>query len=311
MSRVLVSGAAGFIGRPLVEELLRRGAEVDALSRRVPPAETLGARWHRVDLGDEAAVEALMGELAPTRLVHLAWYTRHGSYWSAPQNLAWVGHSLQLMRAFVRYGGRRLVVLGSCAEYDWRTGDAPLDEVRSPLAPATLYGAAKDALRRVATAYAAQEEIELAWARPFLLYGPREHPARLVPSVIRSLLAGEPAKTSSGKQVRDFMHVEDLAGAIAALLQSPVVGEVNVASGVGVPVGELVGQIARIAGAPGLVVPGALPDRPGEPASLIADVARLRDEVGYRPRRTLAAGLETTVEWWKLEDARAQTARRA
>jgi nucleoside-diphosphate-sugar epimerase len=301
--RVLVSGASGFIGQPVVAELVRRGAEVHALSTRPAPApaEALGASWHRVDLADDAAVEALMGELAPERLVHLAWYTAHGRFWRAQENLTWVGISLRLMRAFVHHGGSRLLMLGSCAEYDWSAADRPLSEADTRLAPATLYGAAKDALRRVAVAYCAQEQVELAWGRPFLMYGPREAPARLVPSVIRSLLAGEVVEIADGERVRDLMHVEDVAGAVVALLAGDVAGEVNIASGVAVKLGEAVDRIARAAGRPVSIAPRALPRAPGEPPMLVADVARLRDEVGYRPRWALPDGLEATVRWWEAD----------
>jgi nucleoside-diphosphate-sugar epimerase len=299
VSGVLVSGAGGFVGLPVLARLVRAQEEVHALSTRANPAALPGVHWHRLDLADHAAVRELMEQLAPERLVHLAWCTEHGRFWRDPENVTWVERSLHLLRAFLRCGGRRLVMLGTCAEYDWSTVAGPLVESSSPLAPATLYGVAKDALRRVAGAYAEQEGLELAWGRLFFLYGPHEAPGRLVPSVIRSLLAGETVATGSSGQVRDFMHVEDVAGAVVALLDSTVVGAVNIASGEGVTVGEVVDRIVQVTGHPELVRRGALPDRPGEPRSLVADVGRLRDEVGYRPRWTLADGLASTVRWWE------------
>ncbi|HTA33852.1 MAG TPA: NAD(P)-dependent oxidoreductase [Solirubrobacteraceae bacterium] len=299
MTRVLVSGARGFVGLPLLAELARDGAELHALSTRPSPPALPGVCWHQLDLFDSVAVDALMQELAPERLVHLAWYTKHGHYWRAPENVTWVERSLELLRAFSRHGGRRLVMLGTCAEYDWSTAGAPLVESSSPLVPATLYGVAKDALRRVADAYAAQEGVELAWGRLFFLYGPREASERLVPSVTRALLLGEPVAVSSAQQVRDFMHVDDVAGAVAALLESNVVGPVNIASGVGVTVGDVIEGIVRLIGRPDLVRRGALPDRLGDPPLLLADVTRLRDEVGFRPRWELADGLAATVQWWR------------
>jgi nucleoside-diphosphate-sugar epimerase len=299
---VLVTGAGGFIGRPLLTRLAGAGEEVHALSTQVARPEISGVRWHRVDLADDTAVEREMARLAPARLVHLAWCTEHGRNWRAPENVIWVERSLHLMRAFVGRGGQRAVVLGTCAEYDWSSVGGRLGE-HAPLAPATLYGVAKDALHRVLEAYAAQEGFELAWGRPFHLYGPREAPGRLVPSVIRALLARETVAIGSDERVRDFMHVEDVAGAVAALLDSSVVGAVNIATGIGVTVGEVVDSIVRAMGHPELVRRGALPDRPGEPWSLVADVARLRDEVGFRPRWELAQGLADTVRWWEAHAA--------
>jgi nucleoside-diphosphate-sugar epimerase len=298
VSGVLVTGGTGFVGLPVVAELARGEQEVHAITTRPSPPDVSGVRWHRADLGDDSVHDSLIGDIAPDRLVHLAWYVEHGRFWNAPENVLWVERSLRLMRSFARAGGRRGVILGTCAEYDWSAADDPLSESDSPLGPATLYGVTKDALRRVASAYAEEEGFELAWGRPFFFYGPRENPGRLVSSVVRSLLAGEAVDTTSGQQRRDFLHVDDVAGAVVALLQSPVVGPVNIGSGIGTAVAEVVDQIAKTIGRPELVRRGGLPDR-SEPSLLVADVARLRDEVGFRPRWGLAEGLADTVRWWE------------
>lgn len=120
-----------------------------------------------------------------------------------------------------------------------------------------------------------------------------------MPSVIRALLTGQPVATGSPERVRDFLHVEDVAGAVVALLHSSVLGPVNIASGLRVTVGDVLDRIVQLTGRAELVRRGALPDRLGEPPLLLADVARLRDEVGYRPRLELAEGLATTVRWWQ------------
>ncbi len=304
MTRVLVTGGGGFIGMPLLARMTQAGAETHALCTRARPPEPAGVRWHVLDLADGAALELLLQELAPERLVHLAWCTEHGRFWRAGANLAWVERSLRLLRAFASCGGRRAVMLGTCAEYDWSRADRPLEEVGSPLAPSSLYGVAKDALRRVAAAYAEQEGIELAWGRLFHLYGPREDPRRLVPSIACPLLAGEPVMTGQGMQIRDFMHVEDVAGAILALLDSSVVGDVNIASGIGVTVAQVVDRIVELTGGSELVHRGALAARPGEPRQLLADVTRLREEVGFLPRWTLSDGLAATVRWWQQRERR-------
>ena len=165
-----------------------------------------------------------------------------------------------------------------------------------------MYGVTKDALRRVSSAYAEREGLELAWGRLFFLYGPREDPGRLVASVIRSLLAGNAVEVTAGKQRRDFLHVEDVAGALVALLESTVCGPVNIASGRPTAVADVVDRIGELIGRPELVLRGALPDRSDEPPLLVADVARLRDEVGYRPRWGLTDGLADTIRWWEQQD---------
>lgn len=282
MSRVLVTGASGFIGRHTVEPLRAAGHEVKAVGSRDS------------DLLDPAAVERLVDEARADVLVHLAWYAEPGAFWSSEENLRWVGASLCLLRAFAAAGGRRAVIAGTCAEYDW--SHTLLSERTTPLAPSTLYGECKHALHRVAERWGG---LSLAWGRVFFLYGPGEHPARLVSSVASALARGEPASCSSGEQVRDFLHVADVGAAFAALTGSEVEGPVNVASGEGVSVRDVVTTLGELAGRPELVQLGALPQRPGEPPELVADVARLRDEVGFTPAFGLREGLERTVSWWR------------
>jgi nucleoside-diphosphate-sugar epimerase len=303
MSRVLLTGASGFLGGSALRALLQAGHEVHAVGRGGPPGELLRATgegqlsWHRADLTDPLAAEALLMEANTECLVHMAWYVEHGRYWQAPENLVWVEATLRLLRGFAEAGGRRAVMAGTCAEYEWSLDR--YSEDTAPLAPATLYGVAKDATRRVAERFAQNAGVELAWGRIFTPYGPGEAPARLLPSVIVKLLAGEPAPAPAGTQVRDVMYVEDVAGAFVAILDSEVQGAVNVGSGDPTSIRELISLTAEAAGHPELVGWGELPQREGEPQELVADVRRLREEVGFEFRVGLMEGIERTVAWWR------------
>ena len=103
---------------------------------------------------------------------------------------------------------------------------------------------------------------------------------------------------TAGTQIRDFLHVADAGDAFAALAGAETEGPVNIASGAGVSLRDLAGLIAAAAGA-GHLEPGAIPTRPDDPPSLVADVTRLRDEVGWRPRIALPEGIAATVEAWR------------
>ena len=294
--RVLVTGATGFIGRHAISPLLERGFEVHTHGYH-NSLDYEGVTSHETDLLSDSAKE-LCAKIRPTHLLHFAWYAVPGKYWTSPENERWVEATQKLLTAFAESGGSRAVLAGTCAEYDWTKPQEFLKE-DSPIAPATLYGQSKNKIHEWAENFARREGTSLAWGRIFFLYGPHEAPERLVPSVVNSLLDGKEARTTSGEQVRDLLHVEDVASAFVALLDSDVEGAVNIASGTPLQLKDVVNAIADILGKSELVRLGALPERPHEPARLVADVQRLRDEVGWQPHYPLREGLENTISWWK------------
>lgn len=297
MKRVIVTGPTGFIGRHTLAPLVARGYEVHALERETPGRprpDVPGVHWHTCDLLAGAA--DVVAAIAPTHLLHLAWYAVPGKYWSSTENLRWVRASLALYEAFAAAGGVRSVMGGTSAEYDWSNGVC--HERDTPIKPWTNYGTCKRALSEIVAADAVVAKASHAWARFFFLYGPDEYPERLVASVIRALLRGEVARCSPGTQARDFLHTADAAEATVALLDSSVEGPVNIASGEARSVKSIVERIAALVGTGALAL-GALPA--DNPPLVVADIARLRDEVGFRPSGDPDARLRETVEWWRTQ----------
>jgi nucleoside-diphosphate-sugar epimerase len=301
LSRVLVTGATGFIGRQALAPLRERGFEVHAVARR--PGKDDDVTWHKADLLEPGEAERVVDAARPTHLLHFAWFASHGEYWTSLENVRWVEASLRLLRAFHERGGARAVFVGTCAEYDWDYGWCSEDV--TPLRPRTLYGVSKNALRLVVDAFAGQTGLSAAWGRIFFLYGPHEHPARLVSSVSRALIAGEPAPATHDRHVRDFLHVADVADAFAALLASDVVGAVNVGSGEPRTVMSVLREIGDISQRPDLLQTGAVEAPPSDPLLLVADIRRLRNEVVWRPARTFEQGIAETVDWWRRNRAAA------
>lgn len=298
--RVLVTGAGGFVGRHAAQALVDLGYEVHASHVEAsPPLELPNVTWHRSDLQSRTDVHDLVERARPTTLLHLAWYAVHGQFWTSAENLQWVTASLELVKAFRELGGKRLVIAGTCAEYAWSTND-PLLENHSEIRPSTLYGVCKDALRRIVEQYLAGTDLTWAWGRLFFLYGPHEHPDRFVTHVARSLIRSETARCTHGRQVRDFLHVSDVGRALAALARSNVSGPVNVGSGEATSLAMVAETLQRIAGS-GAVELGALPARADDPESIVADVRRLREEVGFRPNFSLEEGLTDLIGWLRAD----------
>jgi len=300
MKRVLVTGASGFIGGHSLPHLVARGFEVHAAGYRRVPLNGDGVRWHRGDLLDKANISDLLAEVAPTHLLHFAWYAEPGKYQESEANLRWCKAGIDLVRAFAASGGQRAVFAGTCFEYD--LADGYCIETVTPCVPTTRYGASKLALAQMVTS-SPPVETSMAWARIFHLYGPHEHRRRLVSSVILSLLQGEPARCTHGRQVRDFTHVDDVASAFVSILDSGVEGIVNIGSGMPVTIRAVVSAIAESIGAPELIDFGAIAAGLNDPPILIPNVSRLRDEVGWTPRWTLKDGLAHTIDWWRTRTA--------
>ncbi len=297
MKRVLLTGASGFIGRHVHAPLVVRGYEVHAVSSQHSGEVPSGVRWHRANLLDSAETLRLMADIRPTHLLHFAWNTEPGRFWHSPENFRWLEASIALLRHFREQGGERVVMAGSCAEYDWNFGYC--SEAVTPCRPATPYGVCKNALQETLRAYCVDESLSGAWGRIFFLYGPGEHPARLVASVIASLLRGEKARCTHGNQIRDFLHVEDVATAFVTLLDSAVEGAVNIASGSPITLRDVVLTAADCLGACERVQFGAIPAPENEPPLLVGDVRRLSKEVLWKRKYDLAAGIAQAVDYWR------------
>lgn len=299
--RVLVTGAAGFIGSHVVRQIINEEHAVWAAVSPKSSTERLADILGRisivpVDLRHHDGVLALVSQARPDCAIHLAWYTAPERYWTAPENLDCVAMTINFAKCLAEFGCPRLVAAGSCAEYDWDYGF--LSESITPLRPSTLYGACKNATREILESLCKQAAMEFAWTRFFHLYGPGEVQGRLLPSVVAALLNGQSARCTDGKQLRDYLHVHDAASAVWTIAKSSLTGAVNVGSGEPVSVRAIVEKIVDLMQMDGRVVFGALPTNSEEPPLLLADIRRLKSCTGWAPGWELKEGLRQTIAWW-------------
>lgn len=297
MKKVLLTGATGFIGRHCLPLLIVKGYEVHAVSSKKSEEEKDNIFWHQVDLLNFAEISDLISKIKPTHCLHLAWSTEPKKYLNSIENLSWLQASLSLLQEFSKNDGQRFVMAGTCFEYDLRYGYCC--EKLTPFAPGTLYGVCKHPLQQILNSFAKQTGLSSAYGLIFFLYGPHEKSERLVPSVIRSLLKREPARCSHGNQIRDFLYVEDVADAFIELLESNITGAINIASGCPISLRDIIYKIADKLDRRDLIQLGALPVREHEPHLILADVSRLKNELGWLPRYDLENGLDKTISWWK------------
>ncbi len=297
MKRIIVTGARGFIGRHCLPLLEEKGYEIHALSSQRRSEANSQITWHHVDFLNTAAVTEVLQKIGATHALHLAWCTTPGKYWTAPENLDWVSASLHFAREFVNNGGKHFVAAGTCAEYEWK--DSLLKEDASEFNPATLYGACKRSLYKILEKFCAQAGIRFAWGYIFYLFGSGEHAQRFIPQLIRGLLQNSEVKCSSGEQIRDFLHVSDVASAFVALLASSADGAFNIGSGRGVALKEIAGKIERKLQNPGFIKLGCIPTSANEPTHLIADVQKISTVLDWKPKIDLDQGLEEAINGWR------------
>lgn len=298
LKKVMVTGASGFIGQHCLPRLVAKGFEVHAISSRSEIRTTAqGVHWHCFDLLNAANCIEAVRIIRPTHLLHLAWIATPGVFWNSEDNLHWLAKGTELVQAFYQYGGKRALGVGSCAEYAWNHDD--YNEASTPLRPATVYGRCKLAMSQALETASVVGGGTWAWARLFFPYGPGEPADRLIPTVIRGLLGGEPVACTHGLQVRDFVFVEDVADALVALLDSSVSGAFNIGSGAATTVREVVSVIAARLGGLELVQFGARQAPEGDPEYVVADISKLKESLGWRPAFSLDAGVERSISAWR------------
>jgi UDP-glucose 4-epimerase len=291
----LVTGASGFIGSRLADGLLEAGAIVHAASRSERASAEI--RWLTTDVCDSQAARALVHELKPDLIFHLASHVSGSRDLDVvlPTVRANFLSTVNLLLAAAEVGCGRFLLAGSLEEPD--------EEDRDP-APVSPYAAAKFAGGAYARMFHRLYGVPVVLLRIFMVYGPGQRDeTKLVPYVITSLLRGESPALSNGTRPVDWVYVDDVVDALIASASSDaVVGEtVDVGSGTLTPIRAVVEEIVRLMRPSAEPRFGALPDRPNERIR-VADVERTRALLDWGPGTTLEDGLAGAIDWYAAQE---------
>jgi nucleoside-diphosphate-sugar epimerase len=284
-SRILLTGASGFIGQVVVPLLLSEGAEIMALTTK--PTEVV-ERWgiEAVDLlkSTDKAMRDRIDAFSPSVLLHLGWSGLPD--YSADACLANVASSIQVIRMALASGVSRIVGAGSCWEYGELQGE--LSEHLST-APTSMFAQSKSCLRQLLSSVEQETSVETRWARIFYAYGSGQREGSLIPSAIRSWRAGSPPDLRDTQSAIDLMHVEDVASGLVALtLRSGPSGVFNLGSGAATRVSDVVELVrAQISGEErGTQIQARVGD-----GATWADIDAMHRSFGWTPRISLPEGI--------------------
>lgn len=324
MTRVLVTGAAGFIGSHLCQSLVERGDEVRGLDAFTPFYDPERKRANLTALRAHPHFELVTADLLEARLrevldgidavVHLAGEPGVTSSWGRSFG-AYVDRNIvatqRLLDAVAGAGIERFVYASSSSVYG---AGADALRARGEPRPASPYGVTKLAAETLVGAYAYSHGVPGVSLRYFSVYGPRQRPDMAAHRFIEALLDKSPLQLfGDGRQVRDFTYVGDVVEAtIRALGTVLAPGAVlDVASGRPIAVGTLIAHIRSLIG-DGIVPLEQHDQRPGEVPRTAGEIVPARDHLGWAPRTDLHTGLMQQIAWHRsLRDGAAHDPIRA
>lgn len=296
MTRVLITGASGFLGSAIMTQAAQRPDwEVYAVTSGRRPV-TFPPSVHPVatDLRDPEQCCALIERLRPEKMIHLAWNLESRNFLNTEDNLIWLEIGLRLLWSFIANGGQRFLFSGSSAEYGYAL---PVCRETQTGAPSDLYGTCKMAFTSVAQKLCENHGVSYVTARYFSVYGPGEtHLLHIIPIAIDALLSGKDFTCKAPNNVWDYVYIDDAAKTTVQLLDSDVRGVVNIGSGHPAKMREVFDTLGDVLGCPERIF-YENEDRPG--LTLAADTARLKELFPDETVTDLQTGLTNTIAWWK------------
>ena len=284
MKKVILTGGTGLIGTQTIPCLLNAGFKVYVMTMG-DEVSTDNVTYIKANLFDKNAVDKMFSDVQPEYLLHYAWLST--GLFNDNMNFDFLTSSIDMLKSFHKYGGKRVVIAGTYAEYGYH--NETLKETM-PAEPINIYSQCKDFVHKIAEVYCHNNNISFGWGRIFSAFGKEKDPRRLTSDVINHLSANQEVVIRSGSLIRDYIYTKDIAAAFVKFLDSNVEGVVNICTGKDTSIHDYVMKIAQAMGKENLVVfnEQASPQQ----VRVVGDSTRLNKEVGFVPQYTIEEAIK-------------------
>jgi len=304
-TKVLVTGASGFIGSHLVKRLLKENADVHIILRKSSDLNRRSEVENKIminygNITDYNFVRETINTLKPKKIFHLAGYLKRDTALESLKiniKINFFG-TLNILKSLQGENIERFIFISTSEGYI--PGKPPFREEQRR-SPVSSYSASKICAENLCELFSNTYKIPVVILRPFQVYGSGQGRGMIIPDMILSLLNDIPIKITKGEQTRDFIHIDDVVESlILAAVKKGAIGQTfNVCSGVEYKVKDLALKISNLVGGELKPIIGGLPYRKNEIWRYFGDNTRIRKKLGWKPVVPIEEGLKKTVGWYR------------
>jgi len=300
MRKILITGAAGFIGSNLINTLLKQECEIAVINRSDNP-NFKNIKKYIGDICEYSFIEKSILDFQPNKVFHLAGYKNRSpdiAEVSLSLNVNLIG-TLNLYQALLKVTTVQSVVsLGTTDEYGINNSSFTESSFENPISP---YGFSKLCGTQLAKFFNRNFNLPVVVLRPTIAYGPLQANDMFIPSLINTLIANKDFKMTEGNQLRDFIYISDLVEAMLLISENQnCSGEIfNVGYGESLKLKDVASTIASGLSKEYLLKLGSIPYRQNEVMKYVTCIDKFKNKFGWKPKINFKKGIELTVKHYK------------
>ena len=234
--KILLTGATGFVGSYVYKRLVETNHALYVVSRG-DITNSGRSIFYQLDILNYQATNQVITEIKPDLLIHLAWDVTHGDFWDAPNNKVYAAASINLFNSFLENGGKKIIAIGTCAEYPTSSESVLEDQVYD--GELSCYGSSKKSVFEYLKYKYTNKLCDITWIRIFGIYGPYENENRFFPKVINAIKNNVLFKINYPDIFVDYVYVNDVAEFIVRCIEINGLGAINIGTGISISLTDL------------------------------------------------------------------------